>query len=147
MCVAVAGRLTRIAVDPALPTPTTTSAFTEVVPLPILKETEWPTKDGSTGITSLNAINEAVRVGRALRAPSNLILFFCFTASRSCALLAELKPGSPLADHQQQHHQRKYRSVRRWRHRPALGQRRPPKQHRCEKLRRKLLRRPELEWL
>jgi len=48
----------------------------QVVPVLVLHANDWPTKNGSSGITSLKAINAAIKAGTALEAPSNFFLFF-----------------------------------------------------------------------
>jgi hypothetical protein len=48
----------------------------QVIPVLVLKQSDWPSQDGSTGITSLKAIQAAERAGAAVQAPSNFFLFF-----------------------------------------------------------------------
>src|SRR5438477_4186599 len=48
----------------------------EVRPVLILFESDWPTADGSRGITSSRAMDEAEAAGRAIEVGSNFFLFF-----------------------------------------------------------------------
>lgn len=48
----------------------------QVRPVLVLNQSDWPTQDGSSGITSQTGILEAIRAGRAVEAPSNFFLFF-----------------------------------------------------------------------
>src|ERR1700691_4044256 len=48
----------------------------QVIPVLVLQQADWPSQDGSTGITSLKAIQAAERAGAAVQAPSNFFLFF-----------------------------------------------------------------------
>ncbi|HTZ84089.1 MAG TPA: hypothetical protein VMB66_12905 [Candidatus Acidoferrales bacterium] len=48
----------------------------QVVPVLILQESDWPSKDGSSGITSYAAMQSAIKAGAAIEAPSNFFLFF-----------------------------------------------------------------------
>lgn len=48
----------------------------QVIPVLILKQADWPSQDGSSGITSSAAITLAENAGEALEAPSNFFLFF-----------------------------------------------------------------------
>jgi hypothetical protein len=48
----------------------------QVIPVLVLNENDWPTKDGSRGLTSLVAIQNALKAGAAVEAPSNFFLFF-----------------------------------------------------------------------
>ena len=48
----------------------------QVIPVLVLSQSEWPSQDGSTGITSLKAINAAEKAGTAVQAPSNFFLYF-----------------------------------------------------------------------
>lgn len=48
----------------------------QVVPVLVLNQSDWPTQDGSSGLTSLGAIQAALKAGTALEAPSNFFLFF-----------------------------------------------------------------------
>jgi hypothetical protein len=42
----------------------------------VLHQSDWPTQDGSTGITSIEGIRSAEKAGDAVEAPSNFFLFF-----------------------------------------------------------------------
>lgn len=48
----------------------------QVVPVLVLHASDWPDKQGSSGITSSKAIRAAIKAGDALEAPSNFFLFF-----------------------------------------------------------------------
>ncbi len=48
----------------------------QVIPVLVLQQSDWPSKDGSTGISSEAAITSAIQAGRAVEAPSNFFLFF-----------------------------------------------------------------------
>ena len=48
----------------------------QVIPVLVLNANDWPSKDGSTGITSSAAIQTAEKNGEAVEAPSNFFLFF-----------------------------------------------------------------------
>lgn len=48
----------------------------QVVPVLVTNPSDWPTKDGSSGITSFQALQAAKAAGSAIIAPSNFFLFF-----------------------------------------------------------------------
>jgi len=48
----------------------------EVRPVLILDQSDWPAADGSSGITSSQAMDEAEAAGRAIEVGSNFFLFF-----------------------------------------------------------------------
>ena len=48
----------------------------EVRPVLILDQTDWPAADGSSGITSSKAMDDAEAAGRAIEVGSNFFLFF-----------------------------------------------------------------------
>lgn len=48
----------------------------QVIPVLVLNQSDWPAQDGSSGLTSLSAIQAALKVGTAVEAPSNFFLFF-----------------------------------------------------------------------
>jgi hypothetical protein len=48
----------------------------EVRPVLILHQSDWPSADGSTGITSSKAMDDAEAAGRAIEVGSNFFLFF-----------------------------------------------------------------------
>ena len=48
----------------------------QVIPVLVLDPSDWPIKDGSSGITSEKAIKTAIAAGQAVEAPSNFFLFF-----------------------------------------------------------------------
>jgi len=48
----------------------------QVIPVLITSQSDWPTQDGSSGITSQSALLAAKNAGTAIVAPSNFFLFF-----------------------------------------------------------------------
>jgi hypothetical protein len=56
------------------------SIWWQVVPVLVLDQSDWPTADGSSGISSLAGIQAALKAGTAVEAPSNFFLFFSSTA-------------------------------------------------------------------
>src|SRR5207248_7198623 len=48
----------------------------EVRPVLVLDQSDWPTADGSSGITSSTAMDAAEAAGRAIEVGSNFFLFF-----------------------------------------------------------------------
>jgi hypothetical protein len=48
----------------------------QVLPVLVLKQSDWPPQDGSSGITSAAALDAAIKAGKAIEAPSNFFLFF-----------------------------------------------------------------------
>jgi hypothetical protein len=48
----------------------------QVIPVLVLNQSDWPNKEGTTGITSFDAITAAEQAGDAVQAPSNFFLFF-----------------------------------------------------------------------
>ncbi len=48
----------------------------QVIPVLVLKQSDWPPQDGSRGLTSYDAIQAAVKAGAAVEAPSNFFLYF-----------------------------------------------------------------------
>ena len=48
----------------------------EVRPVLILSQSDWPAADGSSGITSSGAMDDAEAAGRAIEVGSNFFLFF-----------------------------------------------------------------------
>ncbi len=48
----------------------------QVLPVLVLDQSDWPSKDGTTGLTSSAAITSAINAGRAVEAPSNFFLYF-----------------------------------------------------------------------
>ena len=53
-----------------------TAIWWQVIPVLVLHQSDWPAKDGSSGLTSYSAIAAAVKAGTALEAPSNFFLYF-----------------------------------------------------------------------
>jgi hypothetical protein len=54
----------------------TTAIWWEVRPVLILHQSDWPAADGSSGITSSKAMDDAEAAGRAIEVGSNFFLFF-----------------------------------------------------------------------
>ena len=48
----------------------------QVLPVLVLKQSDWPPQDGSSGITSEATLDAAINAGDAIEAPSNFFLFF-----------------------------------------------------------------------
>ena len=48
----------------------------QVLPVLVLKQSDWPPQDGSSGITSEATLAAAIQAGNAIEAPSNFFLFF-----------------------------------------------------------------------
>jgi len=48
----------------------------QVVPVLVLSQSDWPSQDARSGITSYAAIEAAIKAGTAVQAPSNFFLFF-----------------------------------------------------------------------
>jgi hypothetical protein len=48
----------------------------QVIPALVLKQSDWPPQDGSSGITSLEALRKAEKAKEAVEVPSNFFLFF-----------------------------------------------------------------------
>jgi len=48
----------------------------QVIPVLVLDEIDWPSKNGDSGITSFAKLQAAEKAGAALEAPSNFFLFF-----------------------------------------------------------------------
>lgn len=48
----------------------------QVIPVLVLDKSDWPPQDGSSGITSVAALDAAEKAGTAIEAPSNFFLFF-----------------------------------------------------------------------
>lgn len=54
----------------------TGAVWWEVRPVLILDQSDWPAADGSSGITSAKAMDDAEAAGRAIEVGSNFFLFF-----------------------------------------------------------------------
>ncbi len=48
----------------------------QVLPVLVLSQSDWPAQDGSSGITSVAALQAAEKAGDAIEVPSNFFLFF-----------------------------------------------------------------------
>ncbi len=59
------------------------SVWWEVRPVLIMNQADWPSADGSTGITSSKAMDDAETAGRAVEVGSNFFLFFSSTMGGS----------------------------------------------------------------
>src|SRR5690349_22580767 len=55
----------------------------EVRPVLIMNQSDWPSADGSTGLTSSHAMDDAEAAGRAIEVGSNFFLFFSSEMSSS----------------------------------------------------------------
>jgi hypothetical protein len=55
----------------------------QVIPVLVLKQPDWPGKDGGNGLTSFVAIQAAIKAGTAVEAPSNFFLYFSSTTNLS----------------------------------------------------------------
>jgi hypothetical protein len=60
-----------LAIDINLP-----AIWWQVVPVLVLDQSLWPNQEGSSGLTSVTAIESALKAGMAIQAPSNFFLFF-----------------------------------------------------------------------
>jgi hypothetical protein len=57
----------------------TGATWWQVRPVLILDQSDWPSADGSSGITSSQAMDAAEEAGRAIEVGSNFFLFFSST--------------------------------------------------------------------
>jgi hypothetical protein len=57
----------------------TKAIWWEVRPVLVMQQSDWPTADGSSGITSSGAMDDAEAAGRAIEVGSNFFLFFSST--------------------------------------------------------------------
>jgi hypothetical protein len=48
----------------------------QVRPVLVLTQADWPSQDGATGLTSVAAVEKAIRAKQAVEAPSNFFLYF-----------------------------------------------------------------------
>lgn len=48
----------------------------QVIPVLVMDESDWPNQQGTSGLTTFEAIQSAVKAGRAIQAPSNFFLYF-----------------------------------------------------------------------
>ena len=55
---------------------TTGQIWWEVRPVLVMFQSDWPTADGSSGITSAKVMDDAEAAGRAVEVGSNFFLFF-----------------------------------------------------------------------
>ncbi len=64
----------------------------EVRPVLIMDERDWPAADGSSGLTSSKAMDDAEAAGRAIEVGSNFFLFF--SSHMAAATAAQVHPAS-----------------------------------------------------
>lgn len=57
----------------------------QVDPVLVMNQSDWPTQDGSSGITSFKEMQKVIKAGAAIEVPSNFYLFF------SSAKMANMK--------------------------------------------------------
>lgn len=69
----------------------------EVRPVLILHQSDWPAADGSSGITSSMAMDDAEAAGRAIEVGSNFFLFFSSQMSSTMASMNHQHPASSVA--------------------------------------------------
>src|SRR2546426_12246206 len=69
----------------------------EVRPVLILDQSDWPAADGSSGITSSKAMDDAEAAGRAIEVGSNFFLFFSSQESAHGGHQASLNLGNTRA--------------------------------------------------
>ena len=48
----------------------------QVIPILVMNPSDWPTQNGSSGITTIKALDAALEAGDAVAAPSNFFLYF-----------------------------------------------------------------------
>jgi hypothetical protein len=58
----------------------------EVRPVLVMHQEDWPTPDGSRGITSAKVMDDAEAAGRAIEVGSNFFLFFSSEAGSTSAI-------------------------------------------------------------
>ena len=85
----------------------------EVRPVLIMNQSDWPAVDGTSGITSSRAMDDAEEAGRAIEVGSNFFLFFTSRLGSSSiaahiqhGLMSPAASGSLHGTHVQQHHER-----------------------------------------
>jgi hypothetical protein len=66
----------------------------QVRPVLIMFQSDWPSADGSTGITSAKAMDDAEAAGRAVEVGSNFFLFFSSTHNSMGAMSHHVHPTS-----------------------------------------------------
>jgi hypothetical protein len=62
-----------------------TREWWQVLPVLVLDQSDWPAADGSSGITSVAALDAAEQAGKAVETPSNFFLFFRSTVQGDAA--------------------------------------------------------------
>lgn len=72
------------------------SIWWEVRPVLILHQSDWPAADGSSGITSSKAMDDAEAAGRAIEVGSNFFLFFSSKMSGMVSMIHQ-HPVGPVA--------------------------------------------------
>src|SRR5437016_10793561 len=77
----------------------TTPIWWEVRPVLIMDQSDWPAADGSSGITSSKAMDDAEAAGRAIEVGSNFFLFFSsHLSSHGESLSIKWHAGASLLD-------------------------------------------------
>ena len=61
---------------PCSSTVTIAAEWWQVRPVLVLHQSDWPSQNASTGITSIYMMQAAITAGRAVQAPSNFFLYF-----------------------------------------------------------------------
>ena len=64
----------------------------EVRPVLIMQQSDWPAPDGSSGITSSKAMDDAEAAGRAIEVGSNFFLFFSSQLNSAMAHMEHAHP-------------------------------------------------------
>jgi hypothetical protein len=70
----------------------------EVRPVLILHQSDWPSADGSSGITSASAMDDAEAAGRAIEVGSNFFLFFSSVMSSNATASHDMHAMPSLRD-------------------------------------------------
>lgn len=60
-----------------------TAEWWQVLPVLVLTQSDWPPKDGSSGITSVASLEAAIKAGDAIEVPSNFFLYFSSVTKRN----------------------------------------------------------------
>lgn len=58
----------------------------QVIPVLVFDQSDWPAKDGSSGLVTAADIEAAVKAGRAAQVPSNFFLFFSSVSESGSAM-------------------------------------------------------------
>jgi hypothetical protein len=82
----------------------TTPIWWEVRPVLILHKEDWPAADGSSGITSAHAMDDAEAEGRAIEVGSNFFLFFSSEMASMASMIHHASPAArPVNDSAARH--------------------------------------------